>query len=75
MQNNISGLIRFYRNVWDEFLLLNYYYLLFSIASILQIPCRVVPKAQKMVLDIFLLNTQQYKVGIKGKSWSILGNE
>ena len=31
------------------------------------IPGRVIPKTQKMVLDVFLLNTQQYKVGIKGK--------
>ena len=28
---------------------------------------RVIPKTQKMVLDAFLLNTQQYKVMIKGK--------
>ena len=28
---------------------------------------RVIPKTQKMVLDASLLNTQQYKVGIKGK--------
>ena len=28
---------------------------------------RVMPKPQKMVLDISLLNTQQYKVHIKGK--------
>ena len=28
---------------------------------------RVVPKAQKMVLDVALLNTQHYKVRIKGK--------
>ena len=31
------------------------------------IPGRVIPKTQKMVLDTSLLNTQQYKVGIKGK--------
>ena len=31
------------------------------------IPGRVVPKTFKMVLDTSLLNTQQYKVGIKGK--------
>ena len=33
---------------------------------------RVIPKTQKMVLDTSLLNTQHYKVGIKGKvgqSW------
>ena len=31
------------------------------------IPGRVIPKTLKLVLDIFLLNTQQYKVRIKGK--------
>ena len=31
------------------------------------IPSRVIPKTFKMVLDTALLNTQQYKVRIKGK--------
>ena len=31
------------------------------------IPGRVIPKTLKMVLDASLLNTQQYKVCIKGK--------
>ena len=31
------------------------------------IPGRVIPKTQKMVLDSFLLNTQDYKVRIEGK--------
>ena len=31
------------------------------------IPCRVIPKTLKMVLDTSFLNTQQYKVRIKGK--------
>ena len=31
------------------------------------IPGCVIPKTLKMVLDIFLFNTQQYKVRIKGK--------
>ena len=31
------------------------------------IPGRVIPKTLKMVLDTSLLNTQQYKVSIKGK--------
>ena len=31
------------------------------------IPRQVIPKTQKMVLDYTLLNTQQYKVRIKGK--------
>ena len=31
------------------------------------IPGRVIPKTQKMVLDVSLLNTQYYKVRIKGK--------
>ena len=31
------------------------------------IPSRVIPNTLKMVLDTSLLNTQQYKVRIKGK--------
>ena len=31
------------------------------------IPGRVIPKTLKMILDTSLLNTQQYKVRIKGK--------
>ena len=31
------------------------------------VPGRVIPKTQKMVLDATLLNTQHYKVKIKGK--------
>ena len=31
------------------------------------IPGRVIPKTQKMVLDTSLLNTQHYKVRVKGK--------
>ena len=31
------------------------------------IPGRVIPKTQKMVFDATLLNTQSYKVRIKGK--------
>ena len=31
------------------------------------IPGRVIPKTQKMVLDASFLNTQSYKVRIKGK--------
>ena len=31
------------------------------------IPSRVIPKTQKMVFDTALLNTQHYKVRIKGK--------
>ena len=31
------------------------------------IPDRVIPKTQKIVLDAALLNTQHYKVRIKGK--------
>ena len=31
------------------------------------IPGRVIPKTQKMVLDATLLNTQHYRVRIKGK--------
>ena len=31
------------------------------------IPSQVMPKTQKMVLDVSLLNTQHYKVRVKGK--------
>ena len=31
------------------------------------IPGRVIPKTQKMALDAVLLNTEHYKVWIKGK--------
>ena len=31
------------------------------------IPGRVIPKTQKIILDASLLNTQHYKVRIKGK--------
>ena len=31
------------------------------------IPGQVIPKTKKMVLDATLLNTQQYKIRIKGK--------
>ena len=30
-------------------------------------PCRVIPKTQKIVLDVSLLNIRYYKVRIKGK--------
>ena len=39
------------------------------------IPGRVILKTQKMVLDASLLNTQHYKVRIKGKVGAILGKE
>ena len=38
------------------------------------IPGRDIPKTPKMILDAILLNTQYYKVRIKGK-WSIQGKE
>ena len=38
------------------------------------IPGRVIPKTQKMLLDTTLLNTQHYKVRIKGK-WRNTGKE
>ena len=31
------------------------------------IPSRVISKTQKMIVDVTLLNTQHYKVRIKGK--------
>ena len=39
------------------------------------IPGRVIPKTFKMVLDTSLLNTQQYKVRIKGKVGAIQGKK
>ena len=39
------------------------------------IPCRVTPKIQKVVLDTALLNTQNYKMQIKGKGnnpWKVV---
>ena len=38
-----------------------------SLGDLGSIPGRVIPKTQKMVLDATLLNTQHYKVRIKGK--------
>ena len=39
------------------------------------IPGQVIPKTQKMVLDATFLNTQHYKVRIKGKVGKIKGIE
>ena len=46
-----------------------YVYMCFAIGpgDLGSIPGRVIPKTQKMVLDASLLNTQHYKVRIKGK--------
>ena len=38
-----------------------------SLGDLGSIPGRVLPKIQKMVLDAALLNTEHYKVRIKGK--------
>ena len=38
-----------------------------GLGDLVSIPGRVIPKTLKMVLDTSLLNTQQYKVCIKGK--------
>ena len=38
-----------------------------GLADLGSIPGRIIPKTLKMVLDTSLLNTQQYKVWIKGK--------
>ena len=38
-----------------------------SLGDLGSIPGQVIPKTQKMVLDATLLNTQHYKVRIKGK--------
>ena len=39
----------------------------YGLGDVGSIPGRVIPKTLKMVLDASLLNTQQYKVRIKGK--------
>ena len=39
----------------------------YGLGDLGSIPGRVIPKTLKMVLDVSLLNTQHYKVGIKGK--------
>ena len=39
----------------------------FTSGDLCSIPGRVIPLTLKIVLDTFLLNTQQYKVRIKGK--------
>ena len=39
------------------------------------IPGRVIPKNLKMLLDISLLNTRQYKVRVEGKVEQFLGKE
>ena len=38
-----------------------------GLGDLVSIPGQVIPKTQKMVLDPTLLNTQHYKVRIKGK--------
>ena len=38
-----------------------------GLGDLSSIPGRVIPKTLKMILDTSLLNTQQYKVRIKGK--------
>ena len=38
-----------------------------DLGDLSSIPGRVIPKTQKVVLDASLLNTQHYKVRIKGK--------
>ena len=44
-----------------------FYICIFGPGDLGSIPGRVIPKTQKMVLDASLLNTQHYKVWIKGK--------
>ena len=46
-----------------------------GLEDLVSIPGRVIPKTKKMVLDAALLNTQHYKVSIKGiveqsREWS-----
>ena len=65
----------FSRNLKQLFFQNNYYWAIGLMsrvfANILRdqasIPGRVIPKTKKMVLDATLLNTQHYKVQIKGK--------
>ena len=38
-----------------------------GLGGLVSIPGHVIPKTLKIVLDTFLLNTEQYKVCIKGK--------
>ena len=43
-----------------------------SLGDLGSVPCRVIPKSQKMVLEATLLKTQHYKVRIKdkvGRAW------
>ena len=49
------------------FMQMNINNLLFIPGDLGSIPGQVIPKTLKMVLDTSLLNTQQYKVCIKGK--------
>ena len=46
-----------------------------SLGDLGSIPGRVIPKTLKMVLDTSLLNTQQYKVCMKGKVEQSRGKE
>ena len=38
-----------------------------GLGDLVSIPGHVIPQTQKMVLDTSLLNTQQYKVHVKGQ--------
>ena len=53
--------------IWCE--IVSSYFLVFANGSgdLGSIPGRVIPKTLKMAFDTSLLNTQQYKVRIKGK--------
>ena len=46
-----------------------------GLGDLSSIPSRVIPKTQKVILDTSLLNTQHYKVHIKGNSGAIQGKE
>ena len=46
-----------------------------GLGDLSSIPGRVIPKTLKIVLDTSLLNTQQYKVRIKGKAEQSRGKE
>ena len=58
----------FFLTVIDDIVVSSFHFHLFvSLTFSNNLPGRVIPKTLKMVLDTSLLNTQQYKVGIKGK--------
>ena len=56
-----------FQNIWDVVFENFDFFFANGPGDLGSIPGRVIPKTQKMVLDASLLNTQHYKVRIKGK--------